>query len=71
MKLTQSRRIKRIDQDASYINFGNGEIRIKVNTLELTTTLGSFQSVYSWENKAVPYERFMGTVEKSLTMKGY
>lgn len=71
MKLTQSRRIKRIDQDVSYINFGNGEIRIKVNTLELTSTLASFQSVYSWDNKAVPYERFMGTVERNLTMKAY
>lgn len=71
MKLTQSKRIKRVDQDISYINFGNGEIRVKVNTLEMTSTLASFQSVYNWDNKAVPYERFMGTVERSLTMKGY
>jgi hypothetical protein len=71
LTLTPTRRINRIDLDPSFLVFGNGEIKIKARTLELTCNVGSFQSIYSWGKRAVPIEKFLGGRERSLTMIGY
>lgn len=46
--------------ESTNLNFGNGDLKIKAKTLNLTCNVGSFQSIYTWGKRSIPIDKFLG-----------
>ena len=69
--MTPKEKIKKVNIDPNYINFGFGELKITARHLTLHTNISGLQCNYFLNGRGISSRDFMGHSNNEVVIKGY